>query len=140
MTEAGKSLLQQFTQLKGLSVPFFSTQRGPLNFIWNDAVQLQFTLILPEWKLICVKLSPPSGNREMVMATAPWKFFQVFLLAAVLPFFQVFLWAVVLSLVLWNTQKQDWWILIENKLIKVAVVPHQLNFFWLLFLCCVIAC
>lgn len=57
--------------------------------------------------MICVKLSPPSGNREVVLATNPWKFFQVFLLAVTLLFFQIFLLAVVLSLVLWNMQKQD---------------------------------
>lgn len=44
--------------------------------------------------LICVKLSPPSGNREVILATNPWKFFQVFLLAVMLLFFQVFLLAV----------------------------------------------
>lgn len=69
MTEAGKCLLQQLTKLKGLSVLPFSTQRGPLNYIGNDTVWLQFTVILTERKLICVKLSPPSGNREMGTAT-----------------------------------------------------------------------
>lgn len=47
MTEAGKCLLQQFKKLKGLSV-LFSTQRGLLNFIGNDTVWLQFTVILTE--------------------------------------------------------------------------------------------
>lgn len=66
MTEAGKSLQQQFIQLKRLIVQFFSVQRVRLKFMLNCIVRLQGTLIVTDWKLICVELSPPSGKIEMI--------------------------------------------------------------------------